>query len=465
MKRSEKQAEPQSSTAFSANARKALEWLDELLLLQDVFGDEVGEAFSRLLRWLAKKEESDGAKGYRRYGKLWKAVLSTQEFIHHPRVGTFLQDYWLERFLENDNPFHRKAEMASLSKISPSLTETYRREVEIFQKLIRVDWEAEYLKKAGLLGKASAPSLEGSNEIERESELSPSAKARRDIKKKILSGGAKNAGLVTEISEYFSRNGWGLFGRYRAFRWHGHGDGKGKLTGIGAVDPIQLRNLVGYDELRQPLIDNIEAFVAGKWANNVLLYGERGTGKSSTVKALLNAYQDRGLRIIEVATSDLKDFHDILPFVRGRREKFILFVDDLSFEENETSYKGLKAVLEGTVEAPPQNVILIATSNRRHLVREFFGDRMEGKQNDGEIHGQDTIEEKLSLSDRFGLVVSFYTPDQEIYLKIVDSWAKAEGIKMPPQELHPQALRWAQFNNGRSGRTARQFIVDLKGKV
>jgi predicted AAA+ superfamily ATPase len=161
----------------------------------------------------------------------------------------------------------------------------------------------------------------------------------------------------------------------------------------------------------------------------------------------------------------LRELHDIIPLLRDRREKFVLFVDDLSFEENETAYKGLKAILEGTLEPTPRNVILIATSNRRHLVKEFFSDRTEGTQKDGEIHGADTVEEKLSLSDRFGLVVSFYSPDQETYFKMVDSWAKAEGIKMPLDQLHLKAAQWERANNSRSGRTARQFINDLQGRL
>jgi hypothetical protein len=226
-----------------------------------------------------------------------------------------------------------------------------------------------------------------------------------------------------------------------------------------------LEELVGYDEQRQPLLDNIEAFVKGKPANHALLYGERGTGKSSTVKALLNRYGAQGLRLVEVHPDQLVEYPAILSRLRGRREKFILFVDDLSFEENETSYKSLKAVLEGSVEAKPSNVILIATSNRRHLIREFFADRAGGLQQDGEIHGSDTVEEKLSLSDRFGLVISFYSPDQDTFFRMVENWAKVEGIKMAPAELRAKAVQWEKANNVRSGRTARQFINDLLGKT
>jgi predicted AAA+ superfamily ATPase len=237
------------------------------------------------------------------------------------------------------------------------------------------------------------------------------------------------------------------------------------LQGVADPDPIRLEELVGYDEQRRPLLDNIEAFVKGKPANHALIYGERGTGKSSTVKALLNRYGDRGLRLVEVHPDQLNEYQRILPVLRGRPEKFVLFVDDLSFEESETAYKGLKALLEGSVEAKPANVILIATSNRRHLVREFFTDRAGGLQQDGEIHGADTVEEKLSLSDRFGLVISFYSPDQDTFLRMVENWAKVEGIKMASGELRARAIQWEKANNVRSGRTARQFINDLMGRI
>ncbi len=448
----------------SANARKGLEWLDALILLEGVFGGKSGKAFRRVLRWLSSKEEEDPAKGFRRWGKFWREVLEFEEFVTHPRIGTLLQDFWLERLLEDANAFHRKAEQSPLSGISPSLYQAYLRELDLYLKILKIDWEGEFLKKSGLLGRAEAPSLEGVKETKKTKELTVPTASRAALKDILLRGAEPIRSKVELIAEHFQENGWGLFGRYRAFRWEDRGTG-GNLVGLESLDPIRLNQLVGYGEQRQPLIDNIEAFVAGKTANNVLIYGERGTGKSSTVKALLNEYGDKGLRLVEVSPTDLKELHDILPLLRGRREKFVLFVDDLSFEENETSYKGLKAILEGTLEPTPKNVILIATSNRRHLVKEFFSDRTEGVQKDGEIHGADTVEEKLSLSDRFGLVISFYSPDQETYFKMVDSWAKAEGIKIPVDQLHLKAAQWERANNSRSGRTARQFINDLQGRI
>ncbi len=448
----------------SSTARKALDWMDSLILLEGVFTGETGKAFSRVLRWLSSKQEEDPAKGFRRWGRLWKSVVDFEEFGTHPRVGTQLQDYFLERLLEDANSFHRKTEQSALSEITPSLYQAYMRELDLFLKILKVDWEAEFLRKSGRLDRAEVPSLEGVRKLEKSKPSSSQAVARKALKSQLLQGSQSPQGLAESVASYFYANGFGLFGRYRAFRWEDRGQG-GNMVGLESVDPIRLDQLVGYQEQRQPLIDNIEAFVAGKTANNALLYGERGTGKSSTVKALLNEYGDKGLRLVEVSPTDLRELHDILPVLRGRKEKFIIFVDDLSFEENETSYKGLKAILEGTLEPTPSNVILIATSNRRHLVKEFFSDRTEGVQNEGEIHGADTVEEKLSLSDRFGLVISFYSPDQETYFRMVESWAKAEGIKMPLDQLHLKAAQWERANNSRSGRTARQFINDLLGKT
>jgi uncharacterized protein len=442
-------------------AQQALEWMDSLVLLARLFEDPAGKAFVRLLKWLSEKE--DTRKGFRYYGRLWRSVMEVQEVTARPKVGDGLQDYWLENLLEDPNPFHLKSEAAPFHQVSSSLKKAYQRELGLFRKILWTDWEGEVLRKLGSTEEGEVPSWKDAGE-RFFPPLAPAFKTRQTLKEKSLSKQVSDTQLVELVGRHFYQNGWGLFGHSRAFRWVVGPNGLGGLEGIESADPIQLENLVGYDEARQPLIENIEAFVSGKGANNVLIYGERGTGKSSTVKALLNAYGDLGLRLVEVHPEDLKEYPEILRHLRGRREKFVLFVDDLSFEENETSYKGLKALLEGTVEATPENVILIATSNRRHLIREFFADREEGYRDAGEVHGQDTVEEKLSLSDRFGLVVSFYSPNQDTYLQIVEKWAKAEGIRVTPGELRAQALQWAIANNGRSGRTARQFVNHLKGQ-
>ena len=220
---------------------------------------------------------------------------------------------------------------------------------------------------------------------------------------------------------------------------------------------------MGYETERELLLRNTEHFLAGYPANNVLLYGDRGTGKSSTIKALLSAYGDRGLRLVEVPKAQLGDLPLVLRLLRDRRERFVLFIDDLSFQETETEYKALKAVLEGGLEARPPNVLLYATSNRRHLVQERFEDRA-GAVN-GELHGVDTVQEKLSLSDRFGITLTFLAPDQERYLGIVSSLAAARALPIDAQELRSRALTWATRHKGRSGRTARQFVDYLSGEL
>jgi predicted AAA+ superfamily ATPase len=240
-------------------------------------------------------------------------------------------------------------------------------------------------------------------------------------------------------------------------------DGHGQLTGVPAPDPIRLDQLVGYERERELVVQNTEQFLAGYPANSVLLYGDRGTGKSSTVKALLNEHAERGLRLIEVGRDDLADFPAIVRAVRNRPERFILFIDDLSFDEHERDYRGLKAVLEGSIEARPDNVVLYATSNRRHLVQERWTDRESTLS--AEIHGQDTMQEKLSLSDRFGIRVVFPSPDQRRYLAVVESLAQQRGLTLAGEVLQRRALQWAEWHNGRSGRTARQFVDHLQGEL
>jgi hypothetical protein len=211
------------------------------------------------------------------------------------------------------------------------------------------------------------------------------------------------------------------------------------------------------------VVHNTEKFLRGLPAVNILLYGARGTGKSSTVKALLHAYGSRGLRLIELPKKYLGDYQEILKILATRPQKFIIFIDDLSFEEDEVEYKELKGLLEGSLQVRPANVLVYATSNRRHLVKEFFADRAPNA--GGEVRLQDTVQEKLSLAERFGLTVIFPSPDQEQYLAIVGELARKAGLQIAPAELRRRALQWALYQNGTSGRTARQFVDYLRGEL
>jgi predicted AAA+ superfamily ATPase len=227
------------------------------------------------------------------------------------------------------------------------------------------------------------------------------------------------------------------------------------LRPVKDIDPIRLEQLLGVDLQKQQLVSNTERFLAGLPANNALLWGARGTGKSSLVKALLNKYKHQGLRIIEIDKQDLLYLPEIVDEVREQSQRFIVYCDDLSFDAGETLYKPLKSVLEGSIELPPENILFYATSNRRHLLPEHMRDNLDTQLVDGEVHYSDTIEEKISLSDRFGLRLAFYPQHTQIFLDIVDSYF----VNFPGnrEALHKAALDFAHQNAAKNGRTAKQF--------
>jgi predicted AAA+ superfamily ATPase len=227
------------------------------------------------------------------------------------------------------------------------------------------------------------------------------------------------------------------------------------LRPVRNVDPIRLPSLLGIDAQKQQLMRNTERFLSGLPANNALLWGARGTGKSSLIKALLNEYHERGLRMIEVDKEDLIYLPEIVDEIRDLTHRFIIFCDDLSFETGESRYKALKSVLEGSIEQPPENVLLYATSNRRHLLPEYLEDNLDSRLVQGEIHHSEAVEEKISLSDRFGLWLSFYPINNDEYLRIVDSYFTA--FAGDRTALHAAALEFAALRASKSGRTARQF--------
>lgn len=249
-----------------------------------------------------------------------------------------------------------------------------------------------------------------------------------------------------------------------AFRWRKRAQGGGYLQAVAHPHPIRLDDLNGIDAQKARVVANTRQFVAGKPANNVLLTGARGSGKSSIVKAVLNAFAADGLRLIEVDKADLVDLPDIVDQVADRPERFVVFCDDLSFEAGESSYKALKVVLDGSVSATPDNLLIYATSNRRHLMPDYFSDNLEAKRVEDEIHPGEATEEKISLSERFGLWVSFYPFDQDEYLGIVAHWLAVLGCDA--QEIaraERDALNWALSRGSRSGRVAWQFAKHRAG--
>lgn len=252
-----------------------------------------------------------------------------------------------------------------------------------------------------------------------------------------------------------------IFQGHQAFRWERGGEGGGRIVPIPHPHRVDLASLVGIDGAKEELLRNTEQFVSGRGANHVLLWGERGTGKSSCVKGLLPVFGPRGLRIVELARWDLFSFPKIVGQLRDLPFRFLLFCDDLSFDEGEADFRGLKTLLDGGAEERPENVLIYATSNRRHLMPE----RRVALGAEDEIHPEEAVSEKLSLSDRFGLQLGFYRFDQKTYLAIVDEYARRLRLPVKAAELREEALRWALSAGSRSGRTAKQFIDDLAGRL
>ena len=255
-----------------------------------------------------------------------------------------------------------------------------------------------------------------------------------------------------------------LFERTRAFRWDAR-RGAGRLRPIERPQLFDLDDLVCVDRAIDRLVANTEQFLAGLPFNHVLLHGERGTGKSSAVRGLLERYGDRGLRIVELHRADLLDLPDVLEILQRAAQRFLIFCDDLSFDAGEPGYRELKAALEGSLAAPAANVCIVATSNRRHLIQERVSDNAAiGLDAAGDLQVGETVDEKLALSDRFGLVIGFYAFDQDAYLEVVKHYAAKAALETPWEELREEALRWALRRASRSGRSARQFVDDLAGR-
>ena len=424
--------------------------INSLCIYTNLKNDDVLKKYKDLLEYLNnEKVELDKAVHY--YNNFIFELLNKSK-------GSSLKKYIIDKIFLDNNSFTRMIDTNDFS--NEYIIKQVKYELKVLEYICSIN--STDLKEI-MLYKTKAIDFEDElirNLIDFEVDTNKeydSYKAIDKLKLSILNcdGWGKS---LNNIIEFYKQYGTGIFGEYRAFVWENE-DGECYLRGVEAPDPVKLSDLVGYEDQKKKIIENTEQFLNGYNANNLLLYGQRGTGKSSTVKAIINEFYADGLRLIEVDKEKLVDFTKIIRILKNKNLKFIIFVDDLVFEEGEASYSALKTILEGGVENRSNNILIYATTNRKHLVKETFSERGD------EIYSIDSVEEKLSLSDRFGITVSFYSPDQKEYLAIIDGIAEARKIDVEKEYLHAEALKWVRYQNSRSPRTAKQFMNWFEGNL
>lgn len=402
------------------NARRLRFYL-ESLCVYDLKKDEVMLSLLRLLKSIDSEEVLE------RHSEFFRMVTSHNSF----------KEYVSKLILTDDNAFTKAAAAGCADKLPQAVLQGVASDLEKLEAIADVQTRdiCDSVENGDL--KEVLETLPGWETGSPAPPLTENWKSR-----------------INELTEYHRANGYGMFSKYSAFTWRNHA-----LCPISGTDPILLSDLKNYELQRQKVIDNTESFVHGYPANNVLLYGDRGTGKSSTVHAVLNAYAPQGLRMIEISKSDIPDLAMIRELLSDSPMKFIIFIDDLCFDSHDDSFGELKAALEGSLSGRKHNTLIYATSNRRHLIKESFSDR------ENDINRNDIMQEQLSLSDRFGLSITFVNPDKKDYLDIVEKIAADRQLQADRQRLFTVAEQWAARKGGRSPRCARQFIDYVESAV
>lgn len=408
---------------------------------------------SRLLRdmvWLMENYEDEFYEQEDMAGLLYDCMNRLLEMAgKYGFYGNLWHCYLTDILVNDENSYSCAAEMRGYA--DGTLNRAALHDLRIFKEL----YDFDLLKMAEALGADDFDIVLSYEAGERESHVYNTRICSRicALAQK-LSGSRTAEEMKDTLTQFYGEYGVGKFGLHKAFRV-ARADGLVRIEPVSKTAHVCLSDLVGYELAKKKLIENTEAFVNGKKANNCLLYGDAGTGKSTCIKALANEYYSKGLRIIEVYKHQFQDLNEVVAQIKNRNYKFIIYMDDLSFEEFEIEYKYLKAVIEGGLEKKPDNILIYATSNRRHLIRENFKDREE---RDEDLHINDTVQEKLSLSARFGVTIYFGAPDMKQFQEIVRRLAEKEGIEIPEQELLTKANQWELSHGGLSGRTAQQFI-------
>ena len=422
----------------------------ELILYRDLENGQILLDMTWILERLEKKEQISEVRD-----RFFSCMHDLVELAgNYGFENNLWHNYLTFLLVNNENIFSTACEIRGVTE--GSLLSLARHDFAIFRELFACDFtELERMLQAGVF-----------EEFLHYARTESTGKLfNRRIRDRIceLSDQLANAETLEAFTEYmvsfYKEFGVGKLGLHKAFRVAHVGDDV-QIEPITNIAHVKLEDLVGYEIQKKKLIDNTEAFVEGRSANNCLLFGDAGTGKSSSIKAILNRYYDRGLRIIEVYKHQFQDLNEVIAQIKNRNYKFIIYMDDLSFEEFEIEYKYLKAVIEGGLEKKPDNILIYATSNRRHLIKESFRDNEELH---GDLHSNDTIQEKLSLVSRFGVTIYFGSPDKKEFQQIVRTLAERNGIDMPEDQLLLEANKWELSHGGLSGRTAQQFVDYVLG--
>jgi len=375
--------------------------------------------------------------------------------VSHGFEGNLWHNFLAFCLINNENAYSKSCEIRG--EVSGSINQVALHDFRIFKELFDFDLYclAEVLEVSGLDMLLAFESTDKSSKMFNQRIRDSICMLSLELDKADTVDAFKAA-----VTEFYKRYGVGKLGLHKAFRVE-HTDADADIVPIANIAHVKLDDLVGYELAKKKLVDNTEAFVEGRKANNCLLYGDAGTGKSSCIKAIVNQYYDKGLRMIEVYKHQFQDLNSIISQVKNRNYKFIIYMDDLSFEEFEIEYKYLKAVIEGGLEKKPENVLIYATSNRRHLVREKFSDKAELAD---DLHNNDTVQEKLSLVARFGVQIYFGSPNKKEFQQIVRVLAEKHQVIMDEDALLLEANKWELNHGGMSGRTAQQFIDYLLGQ-
>lgn len=429
--------------------------ISNLILYSNLGEDSILLRFAEIFEDFEKKSDTKASLVRRIYSEIKKLLDLSTKYGFDTNLW---HNYLTFVLITNENSFSLTTERRGAK--DGSVNHFAKNDFRIFKNLFDFDF-SPIEKSLGIDCFTTISNYKAIQKPEKHYYRSVSEKVQK-LSREIETAADEND-IFRLVTDFYGAYGVGMFGLNRAFRIQNLGKGVEFLP-INNTDKVMLADMIGYETQKQQLVENTESFLAGKRANNALLYGDAGTGKSSSVKALINEYYDSGLRMIEIYKHQFRDLSEIIATVKNRNYRFIIFIDDLSFEENELEYKFLKAVIEGGVETRPDNILIYATSNRRHLIKETWSDRNDMEFSD-DLHRSDTMEEKLSLAARFGVTINFSAPNRKLYHDIVKAIAKRQlKLNMNEEELLALANRWEIRHGGISGRTAQQFINFLEGK-